>query len=460
MKKTIYLIIVTLVLTVPLTALAISQSTNYKLYGGQADILTDSSQSSNYKAQVGGEPIAGDSASTNYKIEGGSAFSQGGTTEETPEETDQTQGGGGFSIIGDQTPPRIIDLEVVNINDNRATVLFRADEITVNYIKYGLPGSLDSQTFIEIGFRLEHSFILSGLSAETEYNFVVYSRDLNYNSAESIVYSFTTLSIGESLPGFEEIEMDDNLGDGDNEMIFVAPRISNVDHVDIYRSLDKFPDGTNEDELIFRGQRESFSDEDLVSGRIHYYTFIARDQDNGIVGIDYGSIFVPASGTVFLEPERLEPEEGSLIPEQLFDINLELDNSELDSTSDLVARVIFVSFGQVPTLVDLTFRILDQKGNELDIRKDEITVETERVFIQKFEDLDLPVGQYILELTTLYNIDVEDKFYADFKIKAESQFCYFLGLRCWIWYITTPIIIAIALILLIIVKKKKIEQEN
>ena len=143
-----------------------------------------------------------------------------------------------------------------------------------------------------------------------------------------------------------------------------------------------------------------------------------------------------------------------IVEEQLFDINLEIDDNTVGRAKDLLARAIFTSFGTVPTSVDLTFRILDETRDEVYISKDKITVETEAVFTKEFKYLDLPVGRYRLELTTLYNIDVEDKFFADFEItgeiiEEEPAYCPLI-IKYWIW-ISLVIFLAIIIILLLII---------
>ena len=440
----------------PLTALAVSESTNYKVYGGQLDPLVGSIESTSYKFQnISGEPISGNIQSSNYKLGEGNESNN-------DEDTNEVSGSGGSSYAPDRTAPIIIDLEIVNISDSQALILFTSNEPTVNYIEYGEPGGLNSHTFVENSFRLEHSFILSDLSSNTEYNVTIHSRDISYNSSQSEPYNFKTLTIEDAIPEFEKIEMDDNLSDGDNEMKFVAPAIPNVNHVDIYRSLLDFPDGSNEDELIYRGTAENFSDEGLELGRTHYYTFIARDKDNNIVGVDYGTVFVPEEETVFIDTENIENplnsneigEKNWIITERLFDINFELDNTTLNQANDLLARVIFTSFGRIPTSVELTFEIRNDRGDKVDLRKGEITVETEAVFTENYNDLSLAPGRYILELTTLYDEDIEDKFYADFEIVAQTKACYFGGFRCTNWYVIVSILVVLPALIFVIRRRK------
>jgi len=111
----------------------------------------------------------------------------------------------------------------------------------------------------------------------------------------------------------------------------------------------------------------------------------------------------------------------SAFPEQLFDINFELDETIVNNLSDLVARVVFFSFGSVPTPIDLVFTILDEEGRIVQTDNDTITVESERVFSKKFFDVTaLSPGKYTLRLHTLYNIDVGDDFEVSFIVESEG----------------------------------------
>jgi len=91
------------------------------------------------------------------------------------------------------------------------------------------------------------------------------------------------------------------------------------------------------------------------------------------------------------------------------------------SSYKLQAWVNFESFGTEPTPVNLTYVILDEFGNEIYIKKDYITVETERFITEGFTGLDLEPGEYTLMLKTLYNVNVEDKFEQDFVIEEEIK---------------------------------------
>jgi hypothetical protein len=145
------------------------------------------------------------------------------------------------------------------------------------------------------------------------------------------------------------------------------------------------------------------------------------------------------------EPEILAeiPIEMEKIPEQLFDINLEIDSAVISSAKELNAKVVFISFGQVPTPVDLTFTIEDELGNKVYVDKGDkvdIVVETDSVKQKRFEDLELAPGKYTLILKTLYNVDVEDEFRQDFEI-ITPEIAPKLWKTLWFWIIVLATII-------------------
>jgi hypothetical protein len=141
------------------------------------------------------------------------------------------------------------------------------------------------------------------------------------------------------------------------------------------------------------------------------------------------------------------------IPEQLFDINLEIDSEIITDIKNLSARVVFVSFGRVPTAVAMTFDILDKSGKIVHTENDTITVETENVFTKRFFDIDLPDGRYTLKLTTLYNTSVRDEFTAPFEISQDGTG----SCMSWWWVVAG---IAGLLSFVIFVKRRKPKVKN
>lgn len=149
-----------------------------------------------------------------------------------------------------------------------------------------------------------------------------------------------------------------------------------------------------------------------------------------------------------LTPAIPAPSPAEEQPAQLFDIRLLLDSNVVSKVSDLVARVMFTSFGRIPTPVDMKFTILDANGKEIWNGSDTTTVQTEAVFIRRFfETGELSPGKYRLGLKTIYGQNVEDSFFADFEIKSEKTAPAY-------WLLGLLIILPIGAFLILIRKKK------
>jgi len=126
------------------------------------------------------------------------------------------------------------------------------------------------------------------------------------------------------------------------------------------------------------------------------------------------------------------------IPKQLFDIKLELESNTIRNSYQLTAWVKFESFGREPTPVNLTYIILDKAGGTVYTNEDYIIVETERFVVESFRGLDLELGEYVLVLKTLYNIEIEDEFRQRFKIEGRKK-------------INWPIVLAIIITAVIVI---------
>src|SRR3989339_136107 len=102
---------------------------------------------------------------------------------------------------------------------------------------------------------------------------------------------------------------------------------------------------------------------------------------------------------------------------QLFDIKFSLVQGTVKSPDELVAHVIFESFGTEPTPVNLKYVIINDVGDVVYLIEENTIVETEKILTRDFKSLVLDDGEYTLILTTLYNGDVEDEFRQKFVVK-------------------------------------------
>lgn len=151
-------------------------------------------------------------------------------------------------------------------------------------------------------------------------------------------------------------------------------------------------------------------------------------------------------------PRMREFLEG-LLPSQLFDIAFEIDNSTIEEIRELVAIVIFDSFGTETTPVNMTFVIENEEGEEVYRALADIVVETEAVHRQTFEDveIDFPGGKYTLVLTTLYGENVEDEFRVDFWISVKPP----IWQSAWYWVGVGGILLITTVVIVVIEKRKK-----
>lgn len=120
----------------------------------------------------------------------------------------------------DTTPPVISSVQVVNIGANSATITWSTDELATSQVDYGTTTSYGF-TEVSSSYTSSHSLTLSGLTANTTYNYQVSSTDGSSNTATSSNFTFTTSEEGTSAGAivFSEIFYDTPGTDSDEEWI-------------------------------------------------------------------------------------------------------------------------------------------------------------------------------------------------------------------------------------------------
>jgi hypothetical protein len=206
-------LIVTFVLPqiLPHTVFAVSSSTNYKLYG-QVSPIVEQSTSTNYKIDSGGMPVAGESSSTNFKVQQGSIYGRKAeVTTPTPGGAPLPTGGGGGAggsgggagddgdDAADDAPAptaeiEVIDLQFTDIAPGQVKIVFDTGDLAVAHLEYG-EDDLILESAPEFAPKLEHEFVLKGLTPGTTYKFIITLRDVYFNVTESGEYVFTTLEL-------------------------------------------------------------------------------------------------------------------------------------------------------------------------------------------------------------------------------------------------------------------------
>jgi hypothetical protein len=115
---------------------------------------------------------------------------------------------------------------------------------------------------------------------------------------------------------------------------------------------------------------------------------------------------------------------------QLFDIKFELEDAVIKNSGELSSIIRFENFGNLSTLVNLTYRILNSSGTEVYFEKENVTIITEQIVIKNFKNLNLPEGKYTLILTTIYGNNILDEFRQDFEVKSAAKI---LKIPIWVW---------------------------
>lgn len=143
--------------------------------------------------------------------------------------------------------------------------------------------------------------------------------------------------------------------------------------------------------------------------------------------------------------------ESNTIPDQLFDIKMELEETVLENSGELTAVITFESFGRVATPVDLKYSVYDLESNLLYEKEGYIVVEVEEVIREKFGDLILEPGNYRFVFTTIYNVDVQDEFIREFTVEDNMR----MSLSPVLWIIFGVILILIIIFFFYLNKKQR-----
>ena len=148
-------------------------------------------------------------------------------------------------LMNDTLPPSIINVSILSITNNSATIKWETNEFANGYLLYGKQSGIYANVEGGSLFSKNHTIIIKNLSSGTKYYFIIKCYDLSGNMAESIEYNFTTsglyisvsgtkithniLSFSASIEGFTSINYTWNFGDGsisyddDPEHAYIQP---------------------------------------------------------------------------------------------------------------------------------------------------------------------------------------------------------------------------------------------
>ena len=99
-----------------------------------------------------------------------------------------------FTTTADSTAPTISSVEASVVDRNSATITWTTDEAATSQVEYSLLENMSGSTSTTLitDLTLQHSVVISSLTANTKYYYRVKSKDAANNPATSSIYNFTT----------------------------------------------------------------------------------------------------------------------------------------------------------------------------------------------------------------------------------------------------------------------------
>jgi parallel beta-helix repeat protein len=95
-------------------------------------------------------------------------------------------------VIADFTPPQISNLKNATVSDISAVITWITDEPSDSLVKFNTSSGSYKYNQSDSSLVTFHRIVLTGMSPNTTYYYVVNSTDINKNSNESAEYTFTT----------------------------------------------------------------------------------------------------------------------------------------------------------------------------------------------------------------------------------------------------------------------------
>lgn len=215
----------------------------------------------------------------------------------------------------DTTPPVISNIQVINITETGAVVIWNTNEPATSKIEYGLTTAYELGSITLSDLVTSHSIPLLGLTPNTLYHFRVSSTDASSNTATSTDRTFTTLP--DTTPPANVTNFQATPTPARTIMLtWTNPTDPDFAGVVIRRSFDNYPTSPTDGELVFDGLAESFEDTRFTPAdynRPVYYTIFAYDLVGNFSSgaVAQATIIVPITLDIKAWPEKRWPRTGN-----------------------------------------------------------------------------------------------------------------------------------------------------
>lgn len=186
----------------------------------------------------------------------------------------------------DCAAPQITNVQSGNIFSNQATITFATNEAATSRVRYGTSCGALSQSVQNSTASTDHELIVSGLSAHTQYFFVVDATDTAGNSATANGGSCFTFTTTDRPDFFTEI-FTDGSNDIDRQTLTFTPDAASISKYSVCKlGATLFPTDPNGGTVV-NVTDDAFTQVTLTGGKtIPFY------------GVSYSSFFINSNGFV------------------------------------------------------------------------------------------------------------------------------------------------------------------
>jgi len=173
--------------------------------------------------------------------------------------------------------PEILDVQIVDITQTSARVIWDTNEPADSAVDYGELVTYEIGTVVDGAYVVSHSLDLTGLTPDTLYHVRVRSSDPEGHETISGDYTFRTLP--DTTPPANVTNFTATPGPGPREITldWTNPTDPDFAGVRICRSTTAYPTDPLTCTVIYEGTGTTFVDTDVILGVRYYYTNFAFD---------------------------------------------------------------------------------------------------------------------------------------------------------------------------------------
>jgi len=284
-------------------------SPNFKIFDESVNVGVEDSSSQNFKIKnSAGEVAPGPTNSQNFFSKGG--FLQRIEQNAQPNQNQQNQQNQGGSVIlpyflGDNTPPKIFNIEATALDEQTIRILWQTDEPTLSELAFGKTTNLESGKIKNDSPQQYFAAFIDNLEQDTIYYFKITAQDKNENTSFSEIFQLKTLKDNQAPSNVSNLSL--IAQDSKLFLKWSNPKEPDFAKVIIIRKENTFPQDINDGQIVFEGKADSFLDTNLINDVTYFYLILTSDFNNNLSS---GALI---KGT---PKQKLETKEPSFEPNQ------------------------------------------------------------------------------------------------------------------------------------------------